>query len=198
MPRSRRALLCGCAASLSVALAGCSGRDRTGQMPSPTTSSTPPGSPTVECEADELPRPTPTAEGLEPLSYPDVPGSLTAETAREFAAEFERAYQHNRFLAGNPAGTDTVIVNAGVPDGFVIEDGGGYLVGVNATIATEDNRRPTVAGTATPTRAPSYDDEFAAWYHLTPRRVRRKEIGRDLPETPGEVDTSYALTVLCV
>ena len=197
MPRSRRDLLRGCAASLSIALAGCSGRDRTGQTSSSTTPPTPTGSPTVECEADELPRPTPTAEGLEPLSYPDVPGDLTAETAREFAAEFERAYQHNRFLAGNPAGTDTVIVNAGVPDGFAIEDGGGYLVGVNATIATEDNRRPTGEGTVTPTQAPSYDDEFAAWYRLTSRRVRRKDVGHDLPETPEDVDVSDATTVLC-
>lgn len=90
-----------------------------------------------------------------------------------------------------------MLVDAGVPDGFVIERDGGYLVGVNATIATEDNRRPPVAGTATPTQAPSYDDEFAAWYRLTPRRVRRKEAGTDLPETPDGVDTSDMTTVLC-
>jgi hypothetical protein len=144
-----------------------------------------------------MPRPTPTDEGLEPLAYPDVPGSLTAETAREFAAAFERAYQHNRFLAeGFIGGTDTVVVDAGVPDGFVIEDGDGYLVGVNATIATEDNRRPAVEGTVTPTQAPSYDHEFAAWYRLTSRRVRRKDAGQTLPETPGDVDLSDATTVL--
>lgn len=146
----------------------------------------------------ELPRPTPTAEGLEPRAYPDAPESLAAETAREFAADFERASRYNRFLAeGFVGGTDTVIVNAGVPDGFLMEDGDGYLAGVNATIATEDNRRPTTTATVTPTQAPSYDDEFAAWYHLTPRRVRRKEAGTDLSGTPGEVDVSDMTTVRC-
>lgn len=198
MPRSRRTLLRLCACPLAAGLAGCSGTgtDGTGQTPSPSPSHSP--SPTAECDAVELPRPTPTDEGLEPLAYPDYPASLTAETAREFAAAFERAYQHNRFLAGSPGGTDLVLLDAGVPDGFVIEDGDGYLVGVNATIATEDNRRPTATGTDTPTPAPSYDDEFAAWYHLASRRVRRTETGSDLPETPGDVDMSDATTLLCL
>lgn len=173
-------------ASLSVAVAGCSGTDGPGQ------------SPTAECDAVELPRPTPTTEGLEPLPYPDYPESLTTETTREFVTEFERAYQHNHFLAGFPDGTDTVILDTGVPDGFVIEADGGYLVGVESDIATEDNRRPTGTGTDTPTAAPSYDGEFAAWYHLTPRRVQRKEVGHDLPETPTDVDRSDMTTVLCV
>jgi len=104
-----------------------------------------------------------TAEGLEPLSYPDYPESLSTGAAREFVVEFERACQHNRFLAeGFIGGTDTVIVDAGVPDGFVVEDDGGYLVGVTASIATEDNRVPGGTATTTPTPAPSYDDEFAA------------------------------------
>lgn len=208
MSNSRRTLLRLWACSLAAGLAGCSGTgtgtDGPEESPSlsPTTSPSPARSSTptatTECEAVELPRPTPTAQDLEPLSYPDYPGSLTAETAREFAAAFERAYQHNRFLAGNPGGTDVVLADAGVPDGFVIEDGDGYLVGVNATIATEDNRRPASTGTDTPTAAPSYDGEFAAWYHVGPRRVRRKEAGSDLPATPGDVDMSHALTVRCV
>lgn len=202
MSHSRRSLLHLCAASLSVLVAGCSWTDGSGQTPSPSPTSapspSPSPSPTTECDAVELPRPTPTAEGLEPRPYPDYPESLTVETAREFVAEFERAYQHNRFLAGNPGGTDLVLLNASIPDGFVVERGGDYLVGVESDIATEDNRRPTVTGTITPTAAPSYDDEFAAWYHLAPRRVRRKEAGSDLPETLGDVDMSYTLTVLCI
>jgi len=195
MSRSRRSLLGICAASLSVA--GCSGPDEPGQTPSLSPSPSP--SPTTECEAVELPGPTPTAEGIEPLSYPDSPESLTAGTAREFVVEFERAYQHNRFLAeGFIGGTDTVLVDAGVPDGFVVEDDGGYFVGVTASIATEDNRVPGGTATSTPTPAPSYDDEFAAWYHLTPGRVRRKDAGTDLPGSPEGVDPSDATTVRCI
>lgn len=200
MSRSRRSLLGLCATSLSVVGSGCSGTDGPGQTSSPSpspspSSSSPSPSPTTECEEIELPRPTPTGEGLEPLSYPEYPEPLTAETVREFVVEFERAYQHNRFLAeGFIRGTDLVLVDAGVPDGFVIEDDGDLLVGVNATIATEDNRVPEENGTDTPTQAPSYDDEFAAWYHLTPRRVRRTGAGTDLPGTPEDVDLSDAIT----
>ena len=209
MSRSRRSLLRLCAVSLSVAVAGCSEAGGPEQTPSPspspsspssTSSPVPSESPssTTECDAVELPRPTPTAEGLEPLPYPDYPEALTAETARAFVTGFERAYQHNRFLAGSPAGTDLILMDAAVPEGFVIESSGGYLVGVESSIATEDNRGSTSTGTGTPTAVPSYDDEFAAWYHLTPRRVRRKEVGSALPETPGDVDMAYTLTVRCV
>lgn len=80
----------------------------------------------------------------------------------------------------------------------MVEDDGDYLVGVNASIATEDNRVPEGTATATPTPAPSYDDEFAAWYHLTPGHVQRKDAGTDLPGTPEDVDLSEATTVRCV
>jgi len=176
MARSRRSLLGICAASLSVAVAGCSGADDRVR-----------GRRTATTHGD--------GGGARTAVVSDYPEPLAAGTAREF----ERAYQHNRFLAeGFIGGTDTVLVDAGVSDGSVIDDGGGYLVGVTASIATEDNRMPGGTATTTPTPAPSYDDEFAAWYHLTPGRVRRTDPGTDLPGTPGDVDLSDATTVRCV
>lgn len=112
-----------------------------------------------------------------------------------FATEYERAYRHNEILAGGPDGTDTILVTAGVPNDFLIDRPDGFMLGVTATVDTEDNRTPA-GGTA----APAYSDEFATWYLLTDELgLRGSDLGaKDLPATPpGSVDLSDAMVLYC-
>lgn len=130
-----------------------------------------------------------------PREYPTYPDSLTPESAVTFATEYERSYRHNDVLAGGLRGADTIIVSAGVPSGFLIERPNGFLLGVTATVDTEDNRTPE-GGTA----APAYSDEFAAWYFLTERvGLRDPDLAAtDLPATPpASVDLSDATVIHC-
>lgn len=148
-----------------------------------------------ECEVAQRPNPTPSDEGVVPREYPTYPDSLTAESAASFAIEYERSYRHNELLTGGDGGTDTIIVNAGIPSNFLIERRNGFLLGVTGTVDTEDNRTPD-GGTA----APAYSDEFAVWYLLTdPIALRRSNLeAKDFPETPPEsVDLSEAAVLHC-
>lgn len=184
-------------AAVSIALAGCGDRSPVDDDSSPTPAEgVAVTTPAIdECEAAPPPNPTPSDEGVVPRAYPPYPADLTAESAVTFATEYERAYRHNEILAGGAGGTDTILVSTGVPSGFLVERPDGFLVGVTATVDTEDNRTPA-GGTA----APSYSDEFASWYLLTGGLgLRGPDLeANELPETPPDsVDLSDATVIHC-
>lgn len=101
-----------------------------------------------------LPRPDgETNEGLEPVSYPDFPGTLTEDAAAEFAVAFDRAYRWNEIVqwvlegeaAGDPgtSGTETISVDnhavatPPLESGFaVLVNGTEYSNGADAVAAT--------------------------------------------------------------
>lgn len=146
-----------------------------------------------ECEATPWPMPTPTAEGLQPRTYPAYPESSTAATAEQFAMDFERAYRHNAFLAeGFLPGTDDMTTSTDVPYWAVIERPRGYIVGVTGELRTGDTQQPAnVTGTpASFTGAP-----FAAWYYLTDRFALRKPVERIEEGDPP--DLNGAITIVC-
>lgn len=148
-----------------------------------------------DCEVVPRLHPTPNDAGVGPREYPSYPDELTADSAVTFAREYERSDRHNEILAGGTGGTDTIIVNAGVPSDLLIERRNGFLIGVTVTVDTEDNRTPE-GGTA----VPAYSDEFARWYLLTERvGFQGPDLeGKTLPESPPEsVDLSEARVIYC-
>lgn len=194
---SRREVLQAGIAVTTVGLAGCGG----GPSQDGDSSPTPTGGVVVttpeqeECTVDPQVNPTASEEGVVPREYPPYPSEVTAESVVTFVIEYERAYRHNELLAGGARGTDTIIVNAGVPSDMLIKRQDGFLVGVTATIDTEDNRTPE-GGTA----APAYSDEFAVWYLLTETvGLRGPDLpAKDLPATPPDsVDLSEATVLYC-
>jgi len=60
-----------------------------------------------ECPTTAVPRPEPTSS-LTPREYPNLSANHSVERLGEWAAEFERAYQHNRLMTGTG--------HAGAPD----------------------------------------------------------------------------------
>lgn len=180
----RRALL-GLSASALAGLAGCS---------------TLSGGAASECEPISLAAPTPTDEGLSPIEYPDVPSQKSLESVTQFAIEFERAYQHNSFLQGNfIEGTDTVITHTGSPNDAANQINNTYLVGVNGSLATEDNRPETpVSSSETPTPADSLDIEFSAVYAVSEKVVKRKEVDSLSTVSFDRVNTTDWDTLRCL
>jgi len=208
---SRRRLLRLGVLGLGSALAGCSGAgsgdspntddgstgNTTSPGPTATDTATPPFAGETpapgECDAVDRPTPTPTAEGLEPMAYPDYPDSLTAEAAESFVDAYERAHRHNEFLADEfVRGTDEVTIEGGVPTGMVTEYENGYVVGFDGTMYTSDNRQPE---TSTATQAPAGNFPVGAWYYLTDRFALRNGV-QSLEEAESP-EFGMATTVVC-
>lgn len=194
---SRRWILRSGVSVATLVLAGCAAGSPADEESSPTPAKTVAVTtpPLEECEVVPPLNPTPSDEEVVPREYPSYPDKLTAESAVTFATAYERAYRHNEILAGEADGTDTISVNAGVPNDFLIDRGNGFLLGVTATIDTEDNRTPP-GGTA----APFYSDEFATWYLLTDELgLRGGDLAaKDLPKMPPEsVDLSGGIVLYC-
>lgn len=131
-----------------------------------------------ECEQAPRPQPTPTEEGLRPRKYPSYPRSLGKDSAERFAEEYEKAYQHNHFIAEEfIEGIDEITIGGGA--GQVVEDGGEYFVGVAGRIDTADVTQPEYTETPTPDPAPTGSLPFAAWYYLADRFALRNEVEAD-------------------
>lgn len=203
---SRRDILSAVSAGVCVSVAGCAGSDTSPRStstdlesesgtPPPTSSPVPFETPVPgECETIDLPTPDPSPEGLLPKQYPDLPERLTADTAEEFAAGFERAYQFNTFLAKySNNGYESAFVEGGVPDWAIFERGEGYIVGANVVVQFEDTNPPSES--ATP--APSGYFEYSSWYYVTKRFALREERSEgDLIE--GDTPTvEFPRTVAC-
>lgn len=126
-----------------------------------------------ECSEEKPPYPTDTNSELKPKSYPSYPSSLNLNKVKEFAVDFEKAYQHNNFLINNyiPE-TDEVTILAGVPEWATYEVQDGYVLGVNGELKTA-TREPTKTNK---TQAPFLDTSFGSWYYLTTDFALRNEI----------------------
>jgi hypothetical protein len=189
-PVSRRALLRAGLVSAGVALAGCSESvgsssptpdSATGtptETPSPKPFETPASD---ECAALQRPQPTPVA-GYEPREYPEYPDSLDSETAESFAAEFEEAYRHNRYLA-TEAGDDTesLELRADPQSNRTERVDGGFLVAVDGFFSTSERNRE---GDTVIT-----DDYLFAVYYAGPDVALR----RGYEGTPRDADSLWRL-----
>lgn len=177
-----------------AALSGCISR-MTSSNTVETTSGRRPGfdtPPPGECEAVDPPRPGSTEGGLEPIAYPAYPKTITAETARSFASDYEHAYRRNEFIQRyEDTGYDELTVNLGALR--TDERDNGFVVGINGELLFADVTQPE---TATGTSRPSGSSEFAAWYLIADRFAIRNGLEGSLPEEESP-DLSDANVVAC-
>lgn len=145
-----------------------------------------------ECAPASPPTPAETDGGLEPMSYPEYPGTLAKASASAFVEEYERAYRHNEFLAEHPdSGYDQLLVDIGVENVAEREDG--YLVRVDGERLFADDER---SKTATGTPRPSGRIPFVTWFLLSDRFALRSGVDRGLPDD-ADPNFSAAETVFC-
>jgi hypothetical protein len=145
-----------------------------------------------ECAPASPPTPAETDGGLEPMSYPEYPDSLTRASAPTFVEEYERSYRHNEFLAEHfDSGYDQLLVHLGVEN--VTEREGGYLVRVDGGRLFADDER---SKTATETPRPSGRIPFVTWFLLSDRFALRSSVDRGLPDD-ADPDFSGAETIFC-
>ena len=147
MPRTRRALLTATASFAVCGLGGCVARDGGGTADASTTNRTTiDRSPSAaQSPASATPLPDRTVALLDgPKARPDRPDSLTLETARTYAREFEYRYVYNSLWYGES--TD-VTLSCEVVDARAVDVG--YEVVVSCTGYSNTNNDSDGNATAT-------------------------------------------------
>jgi hypothetical protein len=163
---SRRTVLRTLAATVPLGVAGCAG---TADEATPRTSESDP--------CDSASPPTPTDN-----SYPDQPGELTEQSAREYALAYERAYQ--RVIE---PGYMSLVVDTG-PEVTATENG--YLVQFVARLETMDEG----VGTATAVPGTQF---YTAQYAVTDAGVWRAEAESVGPLEENPTPTADGRAMAC-
>lgn len=146
-----------------------------------------------KCDPYKPPSPTPTSEGLEPRSYPVYPSDISEVAAKDYATEYEAAYQHNSFISEEFIyGTDEITILRHVPEWTISDRSKGYILGVSGEIKTADTEQPEGS---TDSQAAYLDSPFSAWYYVTDRFALRNEV-EDLDATQSP-NLQYATTIYC-
>jgi len=158
-----------------LVVAGCTGTT----APAGPTATPPP------CEEYDRATAAPVREDVEPKELPERPADLTAETVREFVADYERAYTYNGLLT-----EDTERVEVDVREVQVSETPGSYRVRVEARWYTWAGGLPREDGNGTTTPIHGDGPLYDVVYDVTDDRLVRHEVDYGETPPPGAVGTT--------
>jgi hypothetical protein len=221
MDQDRRASIRTVLAAGGLTLAGCLGgaTDPEAQTPgetatptskqqepsrtsSPTETVTPPGNTRTltpgDCTASP-PRPDESDVGVQPSTYPEFPPTVTVEQSKQFARQFDQAYQRNSYIAQRNSSegdiTGVNINNHGVVRTAETEKG--VIVGVNGWLAGVESRIITTDGGETRVGDLETDLPYGAWYHVLPDRLNYFEPADQIQGDDGIPALRSFWTVYC-